>query len=103
MANVSGTSVATLAAATSSRLDAYTACKSAFYDEAPKVRDRVIVLLCEREGRQVFFASGYSEKDRRSIWSAYRITAQMVERIDASPLSRDGYGPYLSPLGRTKM
>jgi DNA/RNA endonuclease G (NUC1) len=91
MANISGASVATLAAATSSRVDAYAACQSAFYDEPPKVRDRVIVLLCEREGRQIFFASGYSEKDQRSIWSAYRITARMVQRIDDSPLSRDGY------------
>ena len=47
--------------------------------------------MCERKGNQVFFASGYSEKDQRSIWSAYRLTARMVQRIDDSDLDRTGY------------
>lgn len=72
--------------------NAYAACKAVFYDDPPKVPDRDIVPLCERKGNQVFFASGYSEKDQRSIWSAYRLTAAMVQRIDDSDLDRSGYG-----------
>ena len=82
-------SVATAATASSSP---YVRCKIVFYDEPPKVPAREIVPLCERKGNQVFFASGYSEKDQRSIWSAYRLTARMVQRIDDSDLDRAGYG-----------
>ena len=92
-ANASALPSITLAAAASSaRSNAYAACKLAFYDEPPKVPDREITPLCERKGDQVFFASGYSEKDQRSIWSAYRLTARMVKRIDDSTLDRNDFG-----------
>lgn len=65
-------------------------CASVASGQPPQVAGKRIVPLCEADGQKVFFASGYSVRDMRSIWSAYRLTRQKVKAIEESDLDRSG-------------
>jgi endonuclease G len=66
------------------------ACAAVATGQPPQVAGKRIVPLCEADGRKVFFASGYSVRDMRSIWSAYRLTRAKVKAIEESDLDRSG-------------
>lgn len=61
---------------------AYGVCADLFVANAPAVSGKQIPPLCESDGEDVvYYASGYSIADNRSIWSAYVLDKELVQAI----------------------
>ena len=73
----------TTLAATTAATKAYGVCADLFVKNAPVVSGKQITPLCESDGDDVvYFASGYSKADNRSIWSAYTLDKDKVQAIN---------------------
>lgn len=66
----------------------YGSCEVLFVGgKAPRAPHQVTP-LCEENEDTVFFASGYSKRDNRGYWSAYRLDQDQVEEMNENPLPR---------------
>lgn len=67
---------------TTTTTKAYGVCADLFVKNAPVVSGKQITPLCEADGDDiVYFASGYSRSDNRSIWSAYMLNKELISAI----------------------
>lgn len=72
----------TMLATTTAATKAYGVCADLFVENAPVVSGKQITPLCESDGDDVvFYASGYSIADNRSIWSAYVLDKELLHAI----------------------
>lgn len=66
---------------------AFGACQGLFVNGKPPRAPEATTPLCEEDAGVVFFASGYSKRDNRGHWSAYRIDQEHAEALE-DPLPR---------------